>query len=392
MKNRVKANGLNVSGASIGVLILSPIIHYIVEVYGLSGTFLIIAGIMLHSIPAALIIIITKPEEPPVHPLHFVNDSVSIASMSTTTTPSFIKKTMPIWYEEPEEEISEIKNQNSNHVSKNEASNGKNSTVILSVSQLKPPNVSFLSKLWTKKRKYTVNSIIGELKCVEDTENKHKELSSQLSYDSVFTRRMSLSYSMKLANRQSSRKVLDSIDPIQITNKPNNPDQSKWQLQRLFCDPIYIFIIIGSGIYYFSITSTYTIIIDYAQDIGVPKEYSAYILMWVALSDLCAFPFLGWIIERGYLAQSQYGALSFLGLSLTSQAMVWCPSIAVLLVIVTCFELSQCGVIILTAPLVAEYMDSDLQATGIASVTILSAPITLAISPLVGQCIFHLSI
>ncbi|KAG8200033.1 hypothetical protein JTE90_001261 [Oedothorax gibbosus] len=423
VKNRVKANALNVSGASIGVLVLSPVVHYIVDNYGLSAAFLIISGVMLHSIPAALIMIITKPEESTAHPpLHYTNDNISVSmeSISTTHSQRYVKKKMPVCYEvqeedgnqndqeqhelSPREQLYERPARDQQHhelaaadsqLPKNGTSNAKKSkSVILSVSNLNPQKKGFMSKMFPRKQAYTVNSIVGEIKLTEshrrrtssNVESQHQQFESSISYDSVFTRRMSVNnYSMKLVQRKSLKNLLcnqQSCEPTQVSSHKKFKDQ--WQLLRLFLDPIYIFIVIGSGIYYFTITAIYTIVIDYAQDIGVPKEYSPYILMWIAFSDMCAFPFLGWIIERGYLSQSRYSALSFLGLGITTQAMVWCPNTPVLLFIITWFELSQCGVIILIAPLVAEYMDPDLQATGIASVTILSSPITLAISPLVG--------
>ncbi|GBL99044.1 hypothetical protein AVEN_227548-1 [Araneus ventricosus] len=50
-----KANGIALAGDSVGYFLLSLTTQYSLATYGLSGTFLIISGIMLHSVPAALL-------------------------------------------------------------------------------------------------------------------------------------------------------------------------------------------------------------------------------------------------------------------------------------------------------------------------------------------------
>ncbi|GBL99038.1 hypothetical protein AVEN_227543-1 [Araneus ventricosus] len=54
-KHLDKANGLALAGDSIGYFVLSLTVEYSLVTYGLSGTFLIISGMVLHSVPAALL-------------------------------------------------------------------------------------------------------------------------------------------------------------------------------------------------------------------------------------------------------------------------------------------------------------------------------------------------
>ena len=55
-KYKTTAAGMTFSGACIGSFIFPPLIEWLLEVYGLSGSFLIVAGITMHCIPAAMIL------------------------------------------------------------------------------------------------------------------------------------------------------------------------------------------------------------------------------------------------------------------------------------------------------------------------------------------------
>ncbi|KAF8771516.1 Monocarboxylate transporter 6 like protein [Argiope bruennichi] len=60
-KHLDKANGIALAGDSVGYFLVSLLVEYSLITYGLSGTFLIISGVMLHSVPAAFLLKI--PEE-----------------------------------------------------------------------------------------------------------------------------------------------------------------------------------------------------------------------------------------------------------------------------------------------------------------------------------------
>ncbi|GBO01858.1 hypothetical protein AVEN_85995-1 [Araneus ventricosus] len=59
-KHLDKANGLGLAGDTVGYFLLSLIAEYSLVTYGLSGTFLIISGMVLHSIPAAFLMKLPK--------------------------------------------------------------------------------------------------------------------------------------------------------------------------------------------------------------------------------------------------------------------------------------------------------------------------------------------
>ena len=49
-KRKQLANGLVMSGSAIGVVIFPPVIEWLLNIYGLQGTFMILGGIALHTI------------------------------------------------------------------------------------------------------------------------------------------------------------------------------------------------------------------------------------------------------------------------------------------------------------------------------------------------------
>ncbi|XP_035230047.1 uncharacterized protein LOC118201995 isoform X2 [Stegodyphus dumicola] len=55
-KNRATASGISFSGACLGSFILPPIVEILLNTYGLSGTYLFLAGFVLNCVPAALLL------------------------------------------------------------------------------------------------------------------------------------------------------------------------------------------------------------------------------------------------------------------------------------------------------------------------------------------------
>ncbi|KFM77364.1 Monocarboxylate transporter 12, partial [Stegodyphus mimosarum] len=55
-KNRATASGISFSGACLGSFALPPIVEILLNTYGLSGTYLFLAGFVLNCVPAALLL------------------------------------------------------------------------------------------------------------------------------------------------------------------------------------------------------------------------------------------------------------------------------------------------------------------------------------------------
>ncbi|KAG8200034.1 hypothetical protein JTE90_001262 [Oedothorax gibbosus] len=457
-KNLVKANGLAISGASLGTLLLSPVIEHSVKAYGLSGTFLIISGLMLNSIPAVIIMIINKPTKiipsiaigenqventkynteivessslpckQDINQFPFLDTSFEVIQLNDISSEkhstqmknelSLIQKILQF---RSENKISIWVGQNTSRIylrfqkfkpdfinqvfSSNNHQNHSEKVPEEVKSSNTPKEASGDSEKHTEDKVTENNTVftifktntcspaippntyieIENLSIICSSGNKSENdnvvaysnisASSPVILDaSIETKSLKNTHSLSITHENKS------IDPNNSPQKPN----SKWQLRRLFSEPIYVIFIIGSGVYYFVITTFLTIIVDYATDLGIPVDYSTYIVMWVALCDIGGYMFQSWVIELKHMSQCHFASASFLCLCLASVAMTCCSQFVVLLVLICVFEVAQCGVIILATPLVAEYMDADLHATGIASLNILSSPMTLAISPLIG--------
>ncbi|GFU21476.1 monocarboxylate transporter 9 [Nephila pilipes] len=394
IKHRVKANGLNISGASLGTLLLSPLIENAVEIYGLSGTFLIIAGLMLNSIPATFVMLINKPVKEikvSVDKLFSIkecaenHECVSSDKLPDKKVAENLKydgtNSEKIQYDLPCE-----KKEKGNVELKQTCTKPG---VVIDVLHLNgvPKNSEFIHKTdkqWMKKA-FTLPSILKNESYVKNINVQC--LSINVKDDDSFMGKLSLPNSPKtLSCVNSDYESHHKPSIISTHSLPGIPVQkpSKWMLHRLFGDPIYIFLVVGSGIYFFSITTFLTIIVDYATDKGISLTYSTYIVMWIAVSDMFGYFSLSWIIERGYISQSRFAAFSYMCMCLMTAAMVWCDHYILLLFLISVFEFGQCGVIILSAPLVAELIDDDLQEIAIASVSILSSPTTMAVSPIIG--------
>ena len=49
-ERRLMANGIFTSGTGLGMLIMSPVTHCLLNIYGFHGTLLVVSGIALHGI------------------------------------------------------------------------------------------------------------------------------------------------------------------------------------------------------------------------------------------------------------------------------------------------------------------------------------------------------
>ncbi|KAF8770603.1 uncharacterized protein LOC129989278 isoform X2 [Argiope bruennichi] len=409
IKHRVKANGLNISGASLGTLLLSPLIENSVEAYGLSGTFLIIAGLMLNSIPACVVMLLNMPaEDDPssenkspeaennIDMIKCDNNSLAALCESTVIYKS-IEKNNNDKNTKTDCLIGSYKKRNSDFSEIN-----RTPSVILDVSQL--PNASknynhiennyyhWFLKMFSSSSSCHIKSYkVHAIDVPKSTILSHPTLNGEILKKEPKV----IHQNGDLPNGHASKELLyvNKVDCENhhepsvindISSEASSSSSSKWKIYLLFCQPIYIVLVIGSGIYYFSITTFLTIIVDHATDIGISLTYSTYLVMWIAVSDMFGYFTLSWIIERCKISQIKFAAFSYLGLCLICIAIVWCQNYIVLLVLITVFEFSQCGVIVLCAPIVAELIEEDLQATAIASVTIMSSPITMAIAPIIG--------
>ncbi|KAG8182087.1 hypothetical protein JTE90_020447, partial [Oedothorax gibbosus] len=72
-KHLTKANGISYAGAAIAGFVLPPILETFLHEYSITGTYLLLSGIALHAIPAAILL-----KEPPMEKLPMISFEVPI--------------------------------------------------------------------------------------------------------------------------------------------------------------------------------------------------------------------------------------------------------------------------------------------------------------------------
>ena len=61
-EKRLMANGIFTSGTGLGMLIMSPVTHSLLNIYGFHGTLLVVSGIALHGIVFGLLMFYSLPD------------------------------------------------------------------------------------------------------------------------------------------------------------------------------------------------------------------------------------------------------------------------------------------------------------------------------------------
>ncbi|GFS92921.1 monocarboxylate transporter 12-B [Nephila pilipes] len=421
-KYRATASGISFSGACLGSFLLPPIVEVLMDIYGLSGTFLILAGLVLNCVPAALLL--RKPDfviqssksykEQPLSEKQSITSGKKVklytAENASATLDALKAKSaevmpkvlgpIPLTYEE------RIKRLSTQTLLSN-----------YSIRMSNPDPLDFEEILQNSKgrRKVDQEALDCEISSVA---------SSATDQDSVFAKDYVTSpdvkdvYSVPIPRTlsdgsvvpmphinlgyQYSRSFNDLYDNniyqrdvnddyirkgschTSISCAPSAEKESFLDSFSVISDPIFVLIAITNALYNFTFICMVTVIVDFSRDVNVGLSNEKYILMSLSVGDLAGRLGLGWITDNGYMTRSGFAALCFLCQGITTAAIAWSSGFLMLVSLATLYGFSEAGLIVIFPLIVAEFIEEEKQTVAIPCTHFLAGPLCLTVAPLIG--------
>ncbi|KAF8782454.1 uncharacterized protein LOC129963981 [Argiope bruennichi] len=422
-KYRATASGISFSGACLGSFILPPIVEILMDFYGLSGTFLILAGFVLNCVPAALLL--RKPDwlKQPTKPipdfqgtdaekqciisgkkvkLYTVeNDAATLPALNTKSNEAMQKhpnSAPPLTYDE------KMKRLSTETIFSNYA-----------VRMSTPDALDFEQIIENAKgrRKVDQNAVESEISNptevnptfakdylpIPDEKTTHDVYivtkQRTLSDGSVvpfpileYDRPYSKSFNELYVTNGYQTNIVEDYMKKESYPTPYTPVAESYsgglESFNIIYDPIFILIAITNALYCFMFVCVMTVIVDFARDINVGLSNEKYILMSLSVGDLIGRLGLGWVTDNGYMTRSNFAAICFLFQGITTTIIAWSTGFLMLVTLAALYGMSEAGLICIFPLIVAEFIDEDKQTVAIPCTHFLAGPLCLTVAPLIG--------
>ncbi|KAG8185733.1 hypothetical protein JTE90_000720 [Oedothorax gibbosus] len=418
-KHRATAIGISYSGSCLGSFILPSIVEMLIDTYGLSGTFLILSGMVLHCVPAALLLrnpnFVIESSKQHIHQ-NFENERQSIISgkevrLYTVKSQSDLKI----------KAASDPLRRKFGNTSKNNPMVPNQIFKCLSCSYLSyqintsdlPKGEQMLNN--DSKEKWQGNRTESEGKCVINNKLNQNSESSNYYNSSVkinpFIWKTESGYSLPFScsNISSTKLVQDDKRLNQFKNlgyfnsqyinsesdiaenqcKNSDPatvqdPKNKSTIFSMIYDPVFILITVTNALYNFTFVCMISVIVDFARDIGVDATGDKFILMSLSVGDFIGRVGLGWVTDGGYMSKTGFTAFWFLSQGAMAIAIYWSTGFVSIVALAAFYGLSEGALIVLFPLLIAEFIDGGKQTVAIPSATFLAGPLCLTVAPLIG--------
>ncbi|GBO37669.1 hypothetical protein AVEN_214235-1 [Araneus ventricosus] len=421
-KHTTKVYGLTYAGSSLSGFVLTPIAEFLLRTYGLSGTYLILSGMILNGLAAAILLkkpnfIITVFE--PENQITFGNKSLKeyekndvVVGLGYRLIPHYsLIKTETSDINDGSRKIIDVSV--INHLIDNMNTNGDVKINELLENKVKRER-SEDSLENTNLHPFSQTTEVSSLQASKDGTNYIKSNSLQIldlntpsastatdEFSSTLKKDIDTKFHKNVKRRfetftsensnncsiKESSSVDNSKEIPQINSIPDGKSRKKSWFNDIsvFKDPVYICLCIGEALSTFLFVVTPTILVDYGLDKGIPVEDSAYLLMAFSVCDMTGSIVLGWVIDTNILSKANFTAVCF------------CVSAGsfVLLAFSTSYMMMSFGVVLeglslgALAPIfpgiISEYIDKTKQTVAISSIGFLYVPVSFTTSPLIGK-------
>ncbi|CAL1273223.1 unnamed protein product [Larinioides sclopetarius] len=425
-KYRATASGISFSGACLGSFILPSIVEILMDFYGLSGTFLILAGFVLNCVPAALLL--RKPDwlkqstKPDLDfqatdaekqciisgkkvKLYTVEDDDTILpalkskNIEAMQNPKCPNPTTPLTYDE------KLKRLSTETIFSNYA-----------VRMSTPDALDFEQIIENAKgrRKVDQNAVESEIDNTNEPDSTFskdylpipEEKTTQNIYLVPKSRTLSDSSIVPFPILEYDRPFSKSFNELYVTNgyqtnisesyekkgsyhasisySQSVERDSSFESFSVILDPIFVLIAITNALYCFTFVCMVTVIVDFARDINVGLSNEKYILMSLSIGDLIGRLGLGWVTDNGYMTRSNFAAVCFLFQGITTTIIAWSTGFTMLVTLAALYGLSEAGLICIFPLIVAEFIEEDKQTVAIPCTHFLAGPLCLTVAPLIG--------
>ncbi|GFR04721.1 monocarboxylate transporter 12-B [Trichonephila clavata] len=427
-KYRATASGISFSGACLGSFILPPIVEVLMDFYGLSGTFLILAGLVLNCVPAALLL--RKPD--------FIIQSSkrqkeqSIAEKQSITSGKKVKLyseddtsgTLAAIKAKSAEAMQNIQCSDLTYEERMKRLSTQTLVSNYSIRMSNPDPLNFKEIFQNSKGRPKIDqeAIDREVSNVTSNNSDRDSVFAKDYVTSTGDKAIKEVYSVPIPRRLSDGSFLPlphthtqinlpyqyskSFSDLYVDNiyqgnmnedynrkvschtsiscAPSTDKESAFDSFSVVSDPIFILIAITNALYNFTFVCMVTVIVDFARDIDVGISNEKYILMSLSVGDLIGRLGLGWVTDKGYMTRSNFAALCFLCQGITTAAIAWSSGFLMLVSLAALYGLSEAGLILIFPLIVAEFIEEEKQTVAIPCTHFLAGPLCLTVAPLIG--------
>ncbi|GFY51564.1 uncharacterized protein TNIN_146871 [Trichonephila inaurata madagascariensis] len=422
-KYRTTAGGMVFSGACAGSFLFPPLVEWLIKDYGIEGTFLILSGIVMHSIPATMILkkpswLIKRPASqkgkdssikdgdgtegisgkiPDVECLrrnsnlvlkllniNYGKEGLNVVSLeanerdSITSEEKCISDILESIYgsfqlsstNEKYENLafsrdSDMDTIHSEDIPKTQRNQFEQASKSNSIERSNGnwDNISSMHDVWSISKEDSEHNVLLKLKTLLDMDSKN--IAPLFQNESSVDILKILTELQKLYNwllRKSKNSDYQERKKTKKNTEESNsfPDHIKRTI-RLFRDPAYWVICLSRCIHFLIFVPFLTIIVDFTIDRGFPESEGSYVIAAVSFGDLIGRLCLGWVTDRGYLSLSQYMLVGLLAQGLNTASLPLMPTKAAVYTSLFIFGMVQGSLFVRHPVLVQKYMGRNVQ-------------------------------
>ncbi|XP_015919577.2 monocarboxylate transporter 7-like isoform X1 [Parasteatoda tepidariorum] len=340
------ANGISLSGACIGAIVLPIIMEMCIHNYGLSGSFLVLSAIISHTIPASLLIKNPKKDIQQSQP---TDESTSFIDYDKNNHSTKFKHT--------DQDCIDKNNINMLENGQNQIRQNLALEASVEVAENKKHCIKSLN---TMNREYDQNSCVSN----GSDEDKKQWIKTKNTLNNISTD--------KTSELGCKRKLFS--------------DKNMFSLQNfmIFADPVYIIIlIIHCGGMALAVT-VWTIILDFVRDKNVGEHLELYYVALLPLSDLVGRIGSGFVLDRNFLSKPNTTLVCFASTTFLFIAFVFTNNYLLLMLLEFFIAVFIGAIFLLQIVLIHQCMEVGKKTMAMTCRFVLYAPISLGISPMIG--------
>ncbi|GBN24388.1 hypothetical protein AVEN_212849-1 [Araneus ventricosus] len=373
-KNLALAISMSMFGSCFGGFIFPPLIKWTFQSYGVSGTFLIMGGIMLNSLPFAMWLKYMKPkkalaqmDQKEIKPLMEEAENPVAAANPTATLKSADSGKQKNIEAKEEYCVWELRDNSNNklpsYLSSRQVNGEKLAKHFTSLNNGCQTDSNHLKKHLMKDQ---------ELKDDKDTLEQTVTL---------------LPKSVESVPANTDKKTI-SNGTKPVDKKSVSKQKAALQSLTIFLDFTFLIILITQGLEVIVQVITLTTMLDYSRDKGIDRSYEVYFLMSLPLAEVIGRVTLSMIIDRDYITKLNFTIVSFNVLAAVLLIIVWSKTFAVMMVGVVAFGLVTSGLLSVYPMLVFQFIEPKNYIMALASKSFLYGPFSFLCAPLIGNNIF----
>ncbi|KAG8200640.1 hypothetical protein JTE90_022262 [Oedothorax gibbosus] len=394
-KYKVTASGIALSGACVGSLGFPILVEWILDTYGLSGGFLILAGIVMNVLPPALLL--SSPQ--------WVNypEAYARAKLRQRKTSSIVET--PV--EEPDDilahELGDWIFERDQRIDAKEVVRSmslsdcpiETMSICSSYKSNGPKNRKsvFVYDHWeiVDDKKKMDNSVTCTLYQVHDSpvterkgefENEETTESSTKSAIDVYT------ISDKVQNIKKNHMEVQKSTNNKYNKNPNQQSFSesfKCIVKLYTKNPVYVLLNVCMSTYIIIFIPILTVLVDYGKDKGMSDSDGKYLINALAVGDLVGRLGFGWVTERNLMTISNFMCVVLALQGVFIAVFPFSSSLMVLSTLLILYGMTAGSILVLFPVLVFKYVDAHEQSVALSCVGFLSGLVSFGIAPMIGH-------